>query len=394
MKKRLELQVEQSEKRERLNTILAMDANELTDELRGELASLTARLQEIEPELRAALVAEAAETETRNGSDSEGREFRALEQRANLGNYVAAVIEHRALDGAEAELNQHHNLAGNWVPLDLLRTEHRAVTPGPSNNAANEQPLIMPIFADGAAAFLGVDMPTVESGDAVFPVLTTRPTVHGPFEASEAAAETDGAFTASVLAPKRLQASFFYRRGDNIKFTQLDPGLRQALSSALSEAIDKEVIDTLVTDIGRDDADAKDTHTTYRQRLVYSEVDGRYATMDGDIRVLVGAATLANMAGAYRANNADDSALDSVRRVAGGVRVSPHIAAVAANKQDAIVRKGMRRDFVAPTWRGVEIINDPYTKASTGEIVLTAALYAAFETTRTDAFARVQTQHA
>ena len=38
----------------------------------------------------------------------------------------------------------------------------------------------MPIFADGDAAFLNVDQVTVPNGDAVFPVLTNRPTVGGP----------------------------------------------------------------------------------------------------------------------------------------------------------------------------------------------------------------------
>ena len=47
MNKRAQLQVEQSEKRQRVNELLAID--ELTDEQRTELDTLTKRLQQIEP---------------------------------------------------------------------------------------------------------------------------------------------------------------------------------------------------------------------------------------------------------------------------------------------------------------------------------------------------------
>ena len=62
------------------------------------------------------------------------------------------------------------------------------------------------------------------------------------------------------------------------------------------------------------------------------------------IRLLVGSATLADAAVLYRGNNADDSAVDSLRRITGGLRVSPNIAAASGNKQDALVRKGLRDD--------------------------------------------------
>ena len=99
------------------------------------------------------------------------------------------------------------------------------------------------------------------------------------------------------------------------------------------------------------------------------------------------------MAGLYRGNNADDSAVDSIRRISGGLRVSPHIAAVASHKQDVLARLGMRPDAVAPLWQGVQLIPDEITKAKSGEIVITAVLLAAFKVIRTDGFKRVQAQH-
>ena len=61
--KRQKLQIEQSEKRQRLNELLGLDG--LADEQRGELDTLTKRMQQLEVELRGVV------------------------RRAILGNYIA-----------------------------------------------------------------------------------------------------------------------------------------------------------------------------------------------------------------------------------------------------------------------------------------------------------------
>ena len=58
----------------------------------------------------------------------------------------------------------------------------------------------------------------------------------------------------------------------------------------------------------------------------------------------------------------DRSALDRLMEVTGGVRVSAHVPAAAVNKQNAIVRRGMRRDAVAPIWEGVSLIPDEISR--------------------------------
>ena len=56
MTSRQKLEIEQSEKRQRINALLGQ--SELSDDERGELETLTKRMQEMEVELRAAIVAE------------------------------------------------------------------------------------------------------------------------------------------------------------------------------------------------------------------------------------------------------------------------------------------------------------------------------------------------
>ncbi|WP_419163064.1 hypothetical protein [Candidatus Palauibacter sp.] len=237
-------------------------------------------------------------------------------------------------------------------------------------------------------------MPRVPSGDAVFPILTTRPTVSSYDTTTDtAAAETTGAFTAESLSPKRLQARFSYRRTEAARFRGMSAALRQALTSGLSEGLDKAIIDQLVSDVTRTAASAADTFASVRKRFCYSAIDGRFASREGDIKLLVGGDTLADWSELYRGNNADDAAVDSIRRITSGVRVSPHIAAASGNKQDVIARLGMRMDAQAPVWDGISIIPDEVTEAAKGQVKIHAIMLYNVKVTRADGFKRIQAQH-
>ena len=344
------LAVRLSEIRVRLNEISGMEGDAYTAEIRAENDKLQTEYRDAEGKYRAAVIAEG-EAEARAATDGEGAELRAMLEGASLGAWFQAVIEGRALEGREAELGQHFKLPANSFPVEMLRepeTEHRAVTTAPDNAGRTQRPIVQPVFAGGDAAFLGIPMPTVGVGDQVFPILTTRPTVGGPHTDSTSVGETTGAFSADVLQPGRFQSSFFWRRTDAARFAGLGESLRRALNSGLSEALDAKIVGQVETDVSRTDASAADTFATYRSRLVYAAIDGRWASREGDIRLLVGGDTLGAMASKYRGNNADDSAADSVRRISGGLKVSAHIGETAGHKRDVIVRRGMRPDAVAP----------------------------------------------
>ena len=80
--------------------------------------------------------------------------------------------------------------------------------------------------------------------------------------------------------------------------------------------------------------------------------------------------------------------------ITGGVKVSAHVPAVSGNKQNAIVRRGMRRDYVAPVWQGVSLIPDEISLAANGQIKLTAVMLYAAKLLRSAGFYKQQTQHA
>ncbi len=390
-----------SEVRERLNVIGRLEGDAYSAEIRTEETALQTEYPELERRYRSALIVEAEAETAAAGQFGDDAKLRELESRASLGAIFDSVVNGRSPDGPEAELQAHYGIGENQIPLSLIRPpaveEHRAITPAPTDVGASQAPIIPAVFPGSVAAFLGVDMPSVPVGDAVYPVLTSRATVGGPHTDSTEVGETTGAFTADVLSPARLQASFSYRRTDAARFRGMSEALRQNLNDALSDALDAQVIAGANGLLGAgvltaNDASAVATFATYRSELAYSRIDGRFASVAGDIRAVMGSAVYAHAATTYRGNTADDSALDSLMRVSGGVRVSAHVPAVVSGKQNVIVRRGARRDMVCPIWESTTLIRDEVTGAKKGEIVLTAILLHATKLLRADGFRKQEIQ--
>ena len=401
--------------RKRLAELGGMD--ELNDEQRSEIGKLRTEYQDIETRSQALTI--AGDDKAGNGDDGQGHETRSedrdmadLERRADLGNLMHGLFNPGAVpgdDGPMKELQQHYHLGENQIPVQLLRrSEHdnletRAVTPAPSDVGAQQQTIIPYVFPRSVAGFLGVDMPTVGVGEQVYPVLTSALTVTAAAENADAN-ETTGSFSADVLTPSRLQASFFYSREDRAKFAGMDAALRMNLSEGLADGLDKQVLvgsygllsadeggggsPTLAANASTAEADFPNFMST----LAYGRVDGRYAATTGDVRIVMGAPTYAKAGATYRNNSVDRTALDRLMEVTGGVRVSAHIPAVASKKQNALVRLGMLRDMVAPVWEGVTLIPDEVTKAKSGQIVVTAVMLYAVRVLRTDPFRKQEFQ--
>ena len=394
MKVSQKIALEMSAKRETLNALLSVD--EMDDAQRAEMGVLTTRMQELEVEARAAIMAEDVPVITYSTvADGEDRELRSVIDRANVGNIFEAALEHRATTGPEAEVQAHYRLAANSIPLALLET--RAVTPAPGQVAQNQAAIIPGVFPMSCAAFLGVDMPTVAVGEAIYPVLTTNADAGTPAE-NAAQAETTGAFSADVLSPSRIQASFFYSREDRARFSGMDEALRMNLSDALSDKMDQQILagtNGLLsgTNLPNHNSSAEATYAHYRSELGYGRVDGTYAASVGDIKILMGAATYGHAAAAFRSTNAGDrAALEDLMSVTSGVKVSAHVPGVASKKQLAVIRLGSRRDMVAPVWEGVTLIPDEITKAANGQIVVTAVMLHAVKILRADGFYKQQLQ--
>ena len=320
--------------------------------------------------------------------------------RASMGSIFDDLLNHRNTSGAEAEIQSHLGLQGNQVPLDMLRGagrsggdvnawEERAVTPGATNVGQNQQGIIPYVFPQSAAAFLGVSMPSVPVGEAVFPVLTKKLDVHTPAE-NAAAAETTGSFTSAVLSPGRIQSSFFYSVEDRARFVGMDAALRSNLSAGLADGLDKEILsgtDGLFTSTNLADnaQTTNDDFDSYLSNLVWNQIDGRYAAMTSELAMVVGTATYKDLGATYRNTSVDRSALDRIVELTSGVRVSAHVPVPATNRQNVVIRRGMSETAVAPVWEGILLIPDEVTKAAHGQVVITAIMLFAMKVLRKNA---------
>ena len=396
----------QSEIRTRVLEINALPDDKLTPELRGERNTLYKTYEAGEIEFRASL--EALQVEQAAGLtvvDAEARELQLLTDKANVGDILTATIERRQTSGEASELQKHYGLGAHQIPLEMLRidrgVEERAAAAVPASiGDAVQAEVITPIFSTGDGAFLGIERPTVPVGDAAYPVLGTVPSVKGPFTGSDDAAQTNATFAANSLSPERLQASFSYRRSDMARFAGLDASLRLALNGGLTEALDAQAIsgsDGLLTatNLANHNVTAVSTFALYLKGLLYARVDGRYARSAGDVRIIVGAGTYTHASEVYKASETDETASERLQARSGGLMVSPHVPAVASNRQNALIRLGMERGAaVQPLWEGVSLIVDEFTRATQGEIVVTAVLLSNFQITRAAQFSKRQTQHA
>ena len=376
-----------SEIRESLNGLNAIA--DPSDAQKTEERDLLATQKTTEGEYREALTAEGdAVTHPRDVAiDTETRERRELRSQARVGDYLAAFIEGRSLDGASAEYRAAHGMTGYELPLDLFepsaaaRVETRAVTPAPSDTPVSVSPVQPYVYASGAAAFLGVDLVTVGSGVHMFPALTTATATAAKAE-SVAADETAAAFTAAPLTPRRVTGSFRITLEDVAVFPQLEDTLRRDLPRSLAHRVNVQVVNgsgtspqlkSLRLQIAA--AEAESTAETFQSYLTKSAsyVDGRFAGTLAEIRQTVGISTYANASGLYSAR--DLSAADALSQRSAGFRAvtTDFVPAKSGTVQTGIVRRDAHpMSAAAALWSGIRLIRDEVTAAAKGEIVVTA----------------------
>ena len=363
-----EIELRQSELRVELADLAAdADADPAAIELR------TSEMKSLEVRRQAAIMSQPApEVETRDT-------LAQVIAKASTADIVAAQIEGRSeTSGATRELQDQLKMAYNVIP-DQLLVEQRTTgqTPAPSTVGTNQQPIIAALFPRSATAFLGVEMPTVPVGKALFTLVTTDLSAGFPAAGAEHG-HSAAAFTATEIAPSRVQGSWFIRREDRASLAGMESALRENANDALADAIDARVLGAngflesgTLTAAPTTDSGTETSYGDYRE-YIFSAVDGIHASMASEVRVLLGAKTYQHASGQYRGNADNVDALQSMMSAAGGVRVSANIPDPAANIQSLIVARALgARHAVAPIWSGTELVVDTVTQVKSGEIVFT-----------------------
>ena len=388
MLKSQKLLLEQSEKRQKVNALLGKDS--LTDEERGELDTLTTRLQQVEVEYRAALVIEqASELDTRDegGIDAEHREALDLRRRCNLTTYFRSRLGGMALRGAELEYLAADGVPEGSIPLSVMdpdprdrRAEQRAdaPTPAPSTTGRIIAPIVPAVFEASIAAYLMVEMPRVTTGSYNVPRITTSLTA-GWKGKGDVTDSTAAALTVETSTVKRLSGRMSLRMEDvaAVGLEDFEASLKMNLQQVVGNALD----DALLNGTG-----ASDQPTGLLARLTDPTAPGTKADFGEfvdvaagaitaselwasglpDVRTLAGPATMALSETVFRGTDSYVSAGAYLRGQTGGWRSNAHVPAPAATIQQAVqVLLGRPGLSIArmPTWGRLEV-DDIYTGAA------------------------------
>ena len=174
-----------------------------------------------------------------------------LRSKASLARYFQAFARGRVVDGAESELCAATGVQG--IPIELWdipgrpaeqrSAEHRVITPAPGTVGVNLDPIRPAVFATSIAARLGIEMPRVASGTYATATIGTSQSAVALAKSGESMA-TAGALTVTTATPKRVSARLELTLEDIAAVGQsnFESILRQNLSLALSDELDKQVI--------------------------------------------------------------------------------------------------------------------------------------------------------
>ena len=337
-------------------------------------------------EHRAAVTADAEAQEEANreaervhpgeggGWTSELREFRALEERTNVGAWLSAALGHgnpepelleefrsaitegqdrdqtamapdsvpiiafagppsmRAEEDAEAldRYREEQPYAGGME----LRVDGTVSTPG--TIAAYQNRIIQRIFTGSAMSFAGVRPRMVGVGDQLHPIITAgaSPGFVAKDNSKDTQDATIGVFTTS---PKRLMIGYRIARVDLFRVVGLESALRMDLGRSMSNGFDREVlrgnnangIDGFFDELDKLNigGDAENFETAVGKFL--RALDGELARALKDIKVIVNPVTARRLGAQFRGDSTM-SVLNYLAKELGGVFISANVAAGTA----------------------------------------------------------------
>ena len=421
MTKRQKLQLEQSEKRQKINELLGLD--ELSDEQRSELDTLTKRMQHIEVEMRAAIVVEGEEeAETRgmfgNNGDGEPAELRQLISSVTLGDYLNPAAAGAGLEGRARELNEALKVplvgkgGGIAVPWQALET--RAFTTTTQNDGSElQRPVLQRLFGPGVMDALGVRMDSVPAGRAEWPLITGGV---APAQAKEeaaaaaaAAAAVPATFSYANLKPKRLTGAYEYTHEAAASVAAIEQALRRDLADAIKSKMSDLIINGaaptnqipqnvegfLTAIAAPGDAGATATYADYAGSHA-SGIDGIHAEMETEVSSVIGTDVYQHAATVFQAGSGE-SGTEALKRRSQSCRASSYIpdATNAGQSKGNLYHLAgangggaMRGDSVAAMWPTLEVIRDIYSKASQGVVLTWVALWDAKVAFRSSAYYR------
>lgn len=394
----MKIQRRQSEIRQQLAELAG--AESLTDETRSKMDALDQEYRDGERKFRAALIAENEEREEAAGEleTRSERELAELIGRFELRQVALALDEGRAIDGATAEIIEEMRGQGGYqgIPVPLAALEQRAgesiaadqIKPG------EIRPIIDRIFPDSVASRLGIQRINIPQGEVAFPVATAG-AVFGwaSSELGNVGAATPYETTERSLNPDHTGGAQMVISRKALK--QAGSGLEGAIRRDLSAAIAEELYRITINGTGADGqplglipgagtygiestpAGAAASWAAFRAEIV-AFMEANAITSAGAVNLGIPPAIWADL----------DDDLIAGTAVSQWDRLTGHVGQPAISntipEATAILTASVQGvpSGVLGIWGGVDLIRDVYTKAASGQLVLTGLVTADFTVPR------------
>ena len=383
------LEIRAGEIRARLSDIGGLE--ELTDEIRAEFATLKREYQDNESKQAALKIAgDAPKPPLETRTDSEGDAYRELRSNVNFSRYVQAALGgHGITNGPELELNQHLGIAENYFPLELLagRFETRAARDGEAE--ANQGTWLDRVFHGTATERVGISFRPVPPGVAAYPVTTAG---GGPAQRgrTEAAAESTYTVVVTEIKPARRAVHGIYSVEDDMRLPGLSDAIQRDMSMAMTESVDLAVFKgdsganentadiTGMQTAGIIEATVSQANKVKGDELVkvfLAYVDGQYAASLADVRIVASVGSNQLWGGTVHAATVENQTVTQFLR-ANGIEWSTRggIDTNTANGDFGAyvgLGRGIDGAGIAAVWEQAQLIRDPYSGATKGEVQLT-----------------------
>ena len=331
---------------------------------------------------------------------AEQREFQRMFDRADGDQFLRDAAIGSNSGGAAAEMRKEllHSDDPMLIPLAALlpsdafaqrNAEQRAdvsTSLGSTYGARTVEQMAARVFQSSAAAFLGIQTPTVPVGVRSYNVILTGSTADVRLPGASLDAVV-GTVRNTDISPARVTARMQIAREDIALIPGYQTGWENDLRGALMLERDRMILNGqaavnnvspavagILMDANITDPTNPGDIATYIDYLnAFDDVD-TYSDDGSNIRVITNADVFKHARGLSVGPAASAFGLlrDRAEMGAGRFRQSEAMPATAATIGKAISARIGHRGAVSPIWNRIEIINDPYTNASEGLIHLTA----------------------
>lgn len=394
----VKIQRRQSEIRQELAELVGKES--LTEDETRSMGALDTEYRSNETRYRAALVAE--DTERREAGDEletrSDREWAEVMQGFEVRQAVMALDEGRALDGATKEIIEEMRSVGGYqgipIPYQALETRAGETVSSDTPEPKAIRPTIDRIFPGSVAAQLGVQRISIAQGSLAFPVATSGATFGWQAdELSDVGAAAKYATSERALSPDHTGGAQMVITRKALK--QSGAGLEQAIRRDLNAAIGAELDRVVINGSGATGeplgfipgagtygiestaVNAAATWAAFRAEIV-AFMEANAISSAREVNLAFDPSIWADLDEALISGTAT-SEWDRMVKHVGNPAVSSVIPAESAILAATV--QGVAPGYLG-VYGGIDLIRDPYTKAGSGQLVLTGLTTADFTAPR------------